>query len=257
MLDHRGSSLKPRLPDNTQNYLIKVHPPLYRILDLGLMKVKRWAKECIMQLPSTKTKLTTNFILDLDYQRLPEGQQLTLVLPHTILLFFKISTWQVGIPWQKMKTVKYGPLTNLLDLLSSISTWSTLLLPDNSKYIVNQWSIFIIRLTGSLYIWNIIYSINSIFIANHSHVGIFLVHNGYLLQASSKLSKFLLQYIWTLSLSQFVFVVVLLTTFNDEIFNTQLLKHIDWLLMLFTLGSFSSLLGYCIKRSLILDIVSE
>jgi hypothetical protein len=55
MLDQRSSSLKPRLPDNTNKHLIKVFSALVRILDPEPTSQRRWAKTCIMQLPTTRT----------------------------------------------------------------------------------------------------------------------------------------------------------------------------------------------------------
>lgn len=97
MLDHRGSSLKPRLPDKTYNYLVKVLNYLSRILDLVLMNLNKWVKVCIMQLPNTRTKLTIKSTLVQDYLKLQEDQQSMSVQQAIILRLLKISTKQVDI----------------------------------------------------------------------------------------------------------------------------------------------------------------
>lgn len=74
-LDQRTSSLRSKLPDNTYKHLLKVSLKLFRILDLGLTNLSRSEKTCIMQLPSTRTKLTTKSIQGQDYRRLLEGRR--------------------------------------------------------------------------------------------------------------------------------------------------------------------------------------
>ena len=82
MLDHRASTMRQKLPDNTYKHLLKVPLIKIRIQVLVHMNLKKWVKTSIMQLPNTRTKLTTKSIQGLDYHKLPEDQPSTWVQLH-------------------------------------------------------------------------------------------------------------------------------------------------------------------------------
>lgn len=55
MLDHRASSLHPKLPDHSQKHLEKVELELARTPVQGHTKTKRWAVRCTTRLQSFET----------------------------------------------------------------------------------------------------------------------------------------------------------------------------------------------------------
>lgn len=68
----------------------------------------------------------------------------------------------------------------------------------------------------------------------------------------------MLQNIRTLPfLQEFVLIVVLLSSFYNEIFDAELLKCIEMLFNLFTFGSLCLLLTYCVKRFVVLSILNK
>jgi len=86
-LDPRASSLRSRLPDSSQNHLIKVYISSFSFLALVLTTVTKWAAKCIMQLPNFVTQPITKLLLVLDFLRSPVDQLSKLVLQVTRQMF--------------------------------------------------------------------------------------------------------------------------------------------------------------------------
>jgi hypothetical protein len=77
MLEQKGPTLKPKLPDFTQKHLLKVTSDQSRILVLEPMASSRLVGGCIMPLPNFATIQTTRSLQDLALPLLPKSQQLT------------------------------------------------------------------------------------------------------------------------------------------------------------------------------------